>query len=227
MPSVTTTSSTACQTVRHLLYTIWMSTRYPRRAGFTLVEVLTVSAIVGMLGALLLPSLSAARDRSRAAACVNNLRQVGQAAFLYYDDFNRLPTAGRSGYLLWNGTAFVLYGQVMAVSGGSIARTFYCPSATSFAPADPNTGIQNLGVISEVTAGNYCMRGQLQDGAPSMLGGPTVSLIADNFYGSGDLRNHPAGVNVLSSDGSVRFVALPSNWSMTQTGAWSDLDQRW
>ena len=89
--------------------------------GFTLVELMTVVAIIGILTSILLPSLAAVRAKARRIGCINNLQQMGKASMLYADDDSR----GRFSNTYSDGDDNLnwLYPNYI-----SVLNTFICPS---------------------------------------------------------------------------------------------------
>ena len=108
-----------------------------RLRGFTLVELLVVIAIIGILIALLLPAVQAAREAARRSQCSNNLKQFGLALHNYHDTHKAFPAGAGPGTMhhdgtgpfsweAWGGIAGMLPFMEQSALYDGIDFTYYC-----------------------------------------------------------------------------------------------------
>ena len=154
-----------------------------RERGFTLVELLVVVAIIGILMALLLPAVQAAREAARRAQCANNLKQIGLAILNFESANKKLPTGGEG---TWE------------ANGGSTTSTCFASQSlfTYLLPFIEHQDIYNVMDLTksyrDINAGS---------GVPGTSGG-TGTATVDNTQVLG---------NVWASTRNINTYVCPSN----------------
>jgi prepilin-type N-terminal cleavage/methylation domain-containing protein/prepilin-type processing-associated H-X9-DG protein len=114
----------------------------PRRSAFTLIELLTVIAIIGILAAIIIPTVGRVRQSAKSAQCLSNLRQMGMGFTLFAaDNKGRLPRVGLNPRpnkpevvdALWYSAISPYIQKSQIVSNHPVYR---CPSEETQVPAD-------------------------------------------------------------------------------------------
>jgi prepilin-type N-terminal cleavage/methylation domain-containing protein/prepilin-type processing-associated H-X9-DG protein len=126
--------------------------------GFTLIELLVVIAIIGVLIALLLPAVQAAREAARRTQCVNNLKQIGLALHNYHDAQGAFPMG--SGQCQWGVVNQYTSKQGLSVHASILPQLEQSPVYNainfSFGIEDGSTGfpwpIQATAAVTQILA---------------------------------------------------------------------------
>jgi prepilin-type N-terminal cleavage/methylation domain-containing protein len=103
-----------------------MNGKQQRNSGFTLVEMVLVTAVLAVLAGLLLVTLGPARKMARVNTCVSNLRQIGMAYKMYVADYGQYPPPA----------------PALLVHYLSGSQPFICPEDTTFVPKGAATSYQ-------------------------------------------------------------------------------------
>ncbi|HUG66926.1 MAG TPA: DUF1559 domain-containing protein [Pirellulaceae bacterium] len=195
--------------------------------GFTLVELLVVIAIIGILVALLLPAVQAAREAARRMQCGNNVKQLGLALHNYHDVYKKFPPIRHrdanhpSGDVTWNTTNISWLGRILPqIEQTPLADRVNYSLTNWWARANrPNP---NWDATGEVIAAYRCPSDGGNGGAPfvsPVTGTRYIGRTPNNQFGH---TNYVACVgydrSIRTSNSRGMFQEARRNWNNRQTG---------
>jgi prepilin-type N-terminal cleavage/methylation domain-containing protein/prepilin-type processing-associated H-X9-DG protein len=211
-----------------------------RSRGFTLIELLVVISIIGVLIALLLPAVQAAREAARRVQCVNNLKQMGLALQNYHDALGTFPMsyAARSRFL--DGATDTAQGW----GWGSmiLPQLEQGPLFNALNFVAPVEGPQNSTVIRSGLAAYVCPSDPMPGGPFPVVDksgnvlatmGPTsyAACVGDDFADSTTgLNNDGLGNGVMFRNSGIRVAGITDGTSQTVVvgeRAWSITSGPW
>ena len=188
---------------------MWLSTTLVvRRAartkavGFTLVELLTVLAIIAVLAGLLLPVLSRAKQQARSTACKSNLRQLGLGMKMYINDHGHYPVGSAAQWMT-------------AGSDKDLVRVVGCPTVAGSSYSFNRWGSggvehhPNLGLGGDAPEQPLLEAGVRVPGDMIAILDPVPASFPPRLReGSGDSSRYPHkdGLNVIFCDSHVEWA---------------------
>jgi prepilin-type N-terminal cleavage/methylation domain-containing protein len=190
------------------------------RRAFTLVELLVVIAIIGVLVALLLPAIQAAREAARRSQCTNRLKQMGLAALNHESAQKFLPTAGwgwrwtgdpDKGYSALNQPGGWYYNSLEYLEQGNVRRVGSDGNPNAITAQQKNDGARRISTPLEEF---MC---PTRPGRPTkpythsvafinVTLSPGTSMVARNDYAAN------AGDRPPSTDANATWRSLPNEW---------------
>ncbi len=163
--------------------------------GFTLIELLVVIAIIGLLSTLAVVSLNNARQKSRDAKRVSDIKQIQTALELYYVDNSAYPFDATNDPLrLGDGTDCSSSACDTISSTNGIAATASGTTYMGIIPGDPSNP------SSECTSSSSAPCGYSYDGTTGSSNGVTYEIL---FYTEGATGDLAAGLHCASPNGIV------------------------
>lgn len=208
------------------------------KKAFTLIELLVVIVIVGFLAALLLPAFGRVRAEARKIECINNLRQIGAAFYLYLDEHNEIfppgggsPSSGQADQS-WKEYLYpYIDNHGVFVCHASVTRTTWSWSGDTTATSTKNPYGYN-GFLGGGSQGGMPKRlSEVKTPSRTILcvdatpGSGIVSL-EGNWGGPIIEYRHTKGANILWVGGAVQWFwesEIKNNLNAAQnykTGAW-------
>jgi len=210
------------------------------RAGFTLIELLVVLAVIALLAALLLPTLSRAQGSARAAQCLHHLRQLGLAVRLYAEEHDEtFPRSQHSafahGELPWERSVASQLGASAATWTNLLTGVYHCPSDKRPTPWSYGLNVYfELGPEDDYTGKPQTWRRTVHVPRPA-----TTILFAENASAADHImphfwatpadavdlaaRRHKERANYAFADGHAALLPFHRVFAPPQVDLWNPL----